>query len=364
LGMLAHELRNPVAAIMNAGEVLNRTLREESAQKLVGVVKRQTTALARMVDDLLDVSRVTLGKIQLTREPTLLNQIVTRAVESIREKAARQNLQISMDVDPVPLWLSADPTRLEQVLVNLLNNAVKFTPSGGHITVEATRENDQSIVRVRDTGRGIEPHLLPTIFDLFVQGEMSLDRSQSGLGIGLALVKQLVTLHGGTVEARSEGHHRGSEFIVRLPLDSQLSGRSVSDVIEKPRTAVNLQVMVVDDQPDIANSVASLLQISGHTVRTCYDGPSALQASRAAHPDVMIVDVGMPGMTGYELAQLVRRDSQLASIKLVALTGYGREQDRARALESGFDIHLTKPVTVDHLDTALSGLGNGDIHGA
>ncbi len=355
LGMLAHELRNPVAAIMNAGEVLNRTQRDESAQKLIGVVKRQTNALARMVDDLLDVSRVTLGKIQLAREPVLLNQIVTRAVESVRDAAARLNLQITVSVEEAPIWISADPTRLEQVLVNLLNNAVKFTPSGGHISVRAARESAQAVIGVRDTGAGIDPQLLPNIFELFVQGDTSLDRAKSGLGIGLALVKQLVTLHGGSVEARSDGHRRGSEFIVRLPIGAESHPAHQGDSMQEFSSTRELHVMVVDDQPDIANSVASLLQIAGHAVRTYYDGPSALHASHAERPDVMIVDVGMPGMTGYELAQLVRGDPQLASVRLVALTGYGREQDRARAMEAGFDVHLTKPVTFTNLEHAIAG---------
>jgi CheY-like chemotaxis protein/two-component sensor histidine kinase len=351
---------------MNASEVLNRTLPEDSSQKLVGVVKRQTNALARMIDDLLDVSRVTLGKIQLTREPLLVGQIVARAVESIRDSAVRRNLQLSVLTDSAPLWVSADATRLEQVLVNLLNNAVKFTPSGGHISIQVTREGDAAVIRIQDTGAGIEAHLLPKIFDLFVQGDISLDRSKSGLGIGLALVKQLVTLHGGTVEAHSEGHRRGSEFIVRLPLSSQPANGSTSEVIDPSRHAPALQVMVVDDQPDIANSVASLLQTAGHDVRTCYDGASALEASHATRPDLMIVDVGMPGMTGYELAQLVRRDAQLAPIKLIALTGYGREQDRVRAIEAGFDVHLTKPVTFEQLEAVLSTLEGRtlDIQGA
>jgi PAS domain S-box-containing protein len=356
LGMLAHELRNPVAAIMNAGEVLNRTLRDESAQKLVGVVKRQTNALAHMVDDLLDVSRVTLGKIQLAREPILLNQLVWRAIESIRENAVRQNLKISVVTDSEPLWLFADATRLEQVLVNLLNNAVKFTPSGGQITVQAQLANDQAVVRVQDTGVGIDRQLLPKIFDLFVQGDMSLDRSKSGLGIGLALVKQLVALHGGTVEAHSEGPRSGSEFVVRLPLSSHVKTGPANSSEDEPKIPGNLRIMVVDDQPDIANSVASLLQISGYDVRTCYDGPSALNASLTDRPDVMIVDVGMPGMTGYELAQRVRQDPQLNAIKLIALTGYGREQDRARAITAGFNVHLTKPVTFEHLERALADL--------
>ena len=266
------------------------------------------------------------------------------------------NLKVSVVTDSEPLWLFADATRLEQVLVNLLNNAVKFTPSGGQITLRAKRESDQAVIRVQDTGVGIDPQLLPKIFDLFVQGDMSLDRSKSGLGIGLALVKQLVTLHGGTVEAHSEGQRSGSEFVVRLLLISHVKTGLANSPQDEPKIARDLQVLVVDDQPDIANSVASLLQIAGYSVRTCYDGPSALKASHTEHPDVMIVDVGMPGMTGYELAQLVREDAQLNSIKLIALTGYGREQDRARAIDAGFDVHLTKPVTFEHLEQALADL--------
>ena len=357
LGMLAHELRNPVAAIMNASEVLNRTIHDALAQKLTTVVQRQTKALARMVDDLLDVSRVTLGKIQLTKEPLMLERIATRAVESSRDLALRNELQLQLQTSAEPLWMLGDATRIEQVIVNLLNNAVKFTPRDGSINVSVLREGEEAVSRVRDTGVGMEQELLPKVFELFVQGDASLDRSNSGLGIGLALVKQLVALHGGRVEALSEGHGKGSEFIVHLPMG--LPSESLPRPQKRPAPAApatQLQVLVVDDQPDIADSVVFLLEICGHRAKAVYDGSTALRESTAQLPDAMIVDVGMPGITGYELARQVRQDPQLSGVYLIALTGYGREQDRAQALEAGFDLHLIKPVTAANLQSALAAL--------
>ncbi len=357
LGMLAHELRNPLAAVMNAGEVLSRTVQDDAGQKLAGVVKRQAKALARMVDDLLDVSRVTLGKIQLAKEPLLLGPVVARAADSVREAARSNEQQLLVNVDSDPVWLLGDATRLEQVLVNLLGNALKFTPRGGHITVEARREAGHAVIRVRDTGVGIDQNLLPKVFELFVQGDTSLDRSKSGLGIGLALVTQVVLLHGGQVEVSSEGPQKGSEFAVRLPVVAQagLSGQDET-ASTSARPARSLQVLVVDDQPDIADSVVSMLSVLGHRAEAVYDGESALRKSKARPPDVFLIDVGMPGMTGYELAQLVRQDPELSGISLVALTGYGREQDRTRAFASGFDLHLTKPVAAAKLQAALAAL--------
>jgi PAS domain S-box-containing protein len=344
LGMLAHELRNPLAAISTAGEVLHRTLEQPAAQKLTGVIRRQTAALARMVDDLLDVSRVTLGKIQLEREPLLVSEVVARAVESAREPANRGELDLRLHAGAEPVWLHGDAARLEQVLANLLNNAVKFTPRGGRIDVSAGREGGQAVIRVSDTGAGIDAALLPRVFDLFVQGDTSLDRAKSGLGIGLALVRQVVTMHGGQVSADSDGPGRGSEFVVRLPasLDEVPSDEAPAPA---PASADRpLRVLVVDDQRDLADCVALLVEALGHRARAVYDGSDALEAGRAYAPDLMLVDIGMPGMTGYELARAVRRDPVLSRVRLVALTGYGRQEDRARVHDAGFDLHLTKPV--------------------
>jgi PAS domain S-box-containing protein len=354
LGMLAHELRNPLAAIMNAGEVLDRSLSDARALKLTGVVRRQTRALARMVDDLLDVSRVTLGKIRLTREPLLLSQVVNRAAESIRDTVdkAQQHLDVEVETDPV--WLDADATRLEQVLSNLLNNAMKFTPAGGRITLSAGREANDAVIRVRDTGVGMEAGVLPKVFDLFVQADTSLDRSQSGLGIGLALVRQVVTLHGGEVTAASAGLGHGSEFVVRLPAAPEERPLDRADVPPQPPQSRRMRILVVDDQPDMADCVALLVETLGHHARAVYDGATAMAITRSEAPDVMFVDVGMPGMTGYDVAREVRLRSDLSRVRLIALTGYGRDEDRTRALEAGFDLHLTKPVADATLRSVLA----------
>jgi PAS domain S-box-containing protein len=357
LGMLAHELRNPLAAIMNAGEVLHRTLQQDGrALKLTAVVRRQTRALARMVDDLLDVSRVTLGKIQLAREPLLLTEIVRRSADSARDAIGQGNVAFDVLVEQEPVWLNGDATRLEQVLANLLNNALKFTPAGGRITLEARREADIAVIRVRDTGVGMDKALLAKVFDLFVQGDTSLDRSNSGLGIGLALVRQIVTLHGGYVEARSDGPGRGSEFVIRLPATPDEGASPRDDAPVEAVPGRRMRVLVVDDQPDVADSVAQLIETFGHEARAVYTGPAALEASRSDLPDVMFVDIGMPGMTGYELARQVRLDRDLSRVQLVALTGYGRAEDRARVLEAGFDQHLTKPIADSRLQAVLLAL--------
>lgn len=353
LGMLAHELRNPVAAIMNASEVLNRRADDPHTEKLSGIVRRQTTALSRMVDDLLDVSRVTLGKIRILKEPLKLQDVVVRAADSVRELAQRQGLVFEVETPGAPLDVLGDATRLEQVLMNLLNNAIKFTPPGGRVGLITKQDGNYATVRVSDNGIGMSESLIPTVFDLFVQGDRSLDRSKSGLGIGLALVKKLVELHGGQVQAASAGAGRGSEFTVRLPL----APAGVEVVQRQPCTGEEtdaLRVLVVDDQRDIADAITMLLLVCGHSAKAVYNGPEALRVSRAEPPDVMFVDIGMPGMTGYELAEEIRRDSALANVRLIALTGYGGEHDRANALSAGFHMHLTKPVTLQVLTAALA----------
>jgi PAS domain S-box-containing protein len=354
LGMLAHELRNPLAAIMNAGEVLDRTLADARASRLTAVVKRQARALARMVDDLLDVSRVTLGKIRITKEPILLQELVTRVTDIARETAVKAQQTLEVRLDPTPAPIDGDATRLEQVLSNLLNNAMKFTPPGGRITVTAGLETNEAVVRISDTGIGIEPSLLTKVFDLFVQAETSLDRSKSGLGIGLALVRQVVGLHGGSVKAFSEGVGKGSEFVVRLPAAPLARARRQEQVVEPLDGGKQMHVVVVDDQPDTADGVALLIETFGHEARALYDGASALALTDTESPDLMFIDIGMPDMTGYELARQIRSRPGLAHVRLIALTGYGREEDRARAIEAGFDLHLTKPVTDTTLQTILS----------
>ena len=357
LGMLGHELRNPLAAITTAGEVLHRTIADPSAHKLTSVIRRQTSALARMVDDLLDVSRVTLGKIQLTLEPLLLGEVARRAAEHARGLATKGDLRLDLQIGTEPVWVNGDATRLDQVLANLLNNAAKFTPGGGTLTLTAGLEGREAVLRVRDSGIGIDASLLPRIFDLFVQGDTSLDRSKSGLGIGLALVRQVVTMHGGRVIASSAGAGQGSEFIVSLPV---LPFEAAA--VEAPDESADhegqaLTVVVVDDQPDLADSITLLIRALGHEAIAAYAGEDALRIAHQHRPDVMIVDIGMPLMTGYDVARQIRTNAALAGVRLVALTGYGREEDRARVLDAGFDLHLTKPIGETELRKVLNSLG-------
>ena len=352
LGMLAHELRNPLAAITTAGEVMHRTLGDPAAQRMVDIIRRQSGALARMVNELLDVSRVTMGKIELAAERILLNDVVVHAAEGFKEAAGSAGVTLTIDVGTEPVWVHADTTRIEQVIANLLANALKFTPAGGTVRVSVSRDGGDAVVQVQDTGAGIEAPLLPRIFDLFVQGDTSLDRSRSGLGIGLALVKQVVVLHGGTVKASSEGPGRGALFAVRLPAveapENPQAGTASHQTARR-----RLKILVVDDQPDLADLIALLARTMGHEARAIYDGEQALTAARAQVPDVLFVDIGMPVMTGYELARRVREDAMLAGVRLIALTGYGRDEDRVRVMEAGFHVHLTKPVSEAQLREVL-----------
>jgi PAS domain S-box-containing protein len=356
LGMLAHELRNPLAAIMGAGAVLKQSATDPRTEKLTTVVTRQSQALARMVDDLLDVSRVTLGKIRIAAEPLVLNQVVTRAADHMRAGLTAQTIAFDVSIDPDPIWVNGDATRLEQVLMNLLTNAAKFTPPGGRISLRAWREDGEAVVRVQDTGVGIEPSLIPKVFDLFVQGDTSLARTKSGLGIGLALVRQVVALHDGRVSAHSAGHGKGSEFVVRLPLAADDAAPLAEADAARAVPVRPMRLLVVDDQHDVADALALLLESFGHEVYTAYESTGALRAARAHSPEVMFVDIGMPGLTGYELARQVRSDRRLSHVQLVALTGYGRDEDRARALDAGFDLHLTKPVHESTLHEVLEAL--------
>jgi PAS domain S-box-containing protein len=356
LGMLGHELRNPLAAIMSAGEVLHQRLGDDPMRKLTEVVRRQSKSLARMVDDLLDMSRVTLGKIDLSRHPMLLGTAVMQALESVRDRAATALVKLTADVDAEPVWIHGDPTRLEQVLTNLLTNAIKFTPQGGVVTIAAGSDGSHAVVTVTDTGIGMPPELVPRVFDLFVQGDSTLDRARSGLGIGLALVHQIVVMHGGTVSAASAGPDRGSTFTVRIPLAPQ-DVRPEEEPPESVRASTRRQhILVVDDQRDVADTLAALIEGLGHEVRVVYDASEALDLARRVAVDVIIADIGMPGMSGYDLAQSVRRDPALQHVRLIALTGYGRDEDHARVAAAGFDLHLTKPVADGALQAALNRL--------
>ena len=356
LAMLGHELRNPLAPILNALHLIRMPdVDRDEAEQARDVAERQVRHLARLVDDLLDVSRINSGKIELRKERVDLRTAVARALESVKPQieVRRHELVVSIADEPMPLI--ADVARLEQILSNLLNNAAKYTEPGGRITLEVRREGNDAVVSIRDTGIGIDPALLPRVFDLFTQADRALDRSQGGLGIGLTLVRRLVELHGGTASARSEGEGRGSEFIVSFPVVlpdmADLSPRPVAgtSTAQSHASHVPRRVLIVDDNADGARMLARLLRASGHEVDVVYDGPSALDHVHTSAPDMVLLDIGLPGMDGYEVARRIRQSDDRDHTFLVALTGYGQAEDRARALEVGFDDHLVKPVSPDDL---------------
>ena len=345
LAMLSHELRNPLAPIANAVQLLRMQPAEgpmERGARLI--IERQMSQLTRLVDDLMEVSRISTGRVQLRLETVDMRGIVTRSIESARSIIERHDHTIDVVMPDTPVMLNADPTRLEQVLVNLLNNAAKYTPNGGVLTLRVERSDSECVVRLRDTGVGIAPELLSRVFDLFTQAERSLDRSQGGLGIGLALVERLVELHGGRVVVHSS-LGVGSEFIVYLPLavaDVVLAAMPASPAVT--RTAAPLRVLVVDDNVDSAESLAMLLTAVGHEVRTRYTGSEALASAVSFDPDVVLLDIGLPEMDGYAVATALRARAGGADMTLVAVTGYGQVADKERALAAGFDEHFTKPV--------------------
>ncbi|HSN21352.1 MAG TPA: PAS domain S-box protein [Usitatibacter sp.] len=351
LAMLAHELRNPLAPIRNAITIMgaHSDLPPRVAWSRE-VIERQTSQLARLVDDLLDVSRITRGKLRMKGEPMDLNVAVHRAIEGSRPliDGRRQSLEVRLAGRPLPVH--GDMTRLTQVIVNLLNNAAKYTPEGGRIELGSTQEGDECVVRVRDNGMGIPAHLLDRVFDLFAQGERTLDRSEGGLGIGLTLSRRIVALHGGSIVARSEGAGRGAEFEVRLPrLEVELESPASPPSGEAPIASARRSILVVDDNDDAASSLAMLLRMTGHEVAVAHDGEAALQRVAADRPDIVLLDIGLPGMSGYEVAARIRAMPQRAGTRLYALTGYGQEEDRRRSAEVGFNGHLVKPVIPSEL---------------
>jgi PAS domain S-box-containing protein len=359
LAMLAHELRNPLAPIRNALQIMKQTGADAAMRGRVReMMERQVQHMTRMVDDLLDVSRITRGKIELRKEVVDLASVVGRTVEATRPLIEDRRQELTVDLPSGPVHLEADPTRLEQVLANVLNNAAKYTDHGGHIWLTARQEGGEFVLRVRDTGVGILADMLPRIFEPFVQSDRVLHQSQGGLGIGLTLVRSLVEMHGGTVTAHSEGPGKGSEFIVRLPALSQQQpipgAKAAGEGGEPVGAAPQRRILIVDDNVDAAESLAVLLRLEGHDVRVAHDGPAALAAFEADPPDIVFLDIGMPVMNGYDVARRLRQRPGLDNLVLVAMTGWGQEEDRRRSQEAGFDHHLVKPVEPDALRQLLA----------
>jgi signal transduction histidine kinase len=357
LAMLAHELRNPLAAVNNAVTVLKLSSDEECRNWASDVVERQVQQLVRLIEDLLDVSRITSGKIRLRKDYVDAGSVLDHAIESARPliDERRHDLTISIERGELPLYV--DATRVEQIVLNLLTNAAKYTESGGHIWLTAKPEGDQVEIGIRDDGIGIPPEKLPDMFRLFSQGDRSLARSEGGLGIGLTIVKQLSEMHGGSVEARSEGPGKGSEFIVRLPM-ARTPGKSTAKSQTEPHPiGTGFRILVVDDNVDTARGIVRLLKLLGNDAMDVHDGPAAIEAARAFRPDYVLLDIGLPGMNGYEVAATLRGDETHKDAIIIAITGYGQDEDRRRTTAAGFNHHLVKPVDFDAL---LSLLGRPD----
>jgi PAS domain S-box-containing protein len=365
LATLAHELRNPLAPIRNAVELLRRA---DGSADLIGqasrIMERQVGQMVRLVDDLLDISRITQRKIQLRKERVELAAVVQSAVEECRPLIGAQSHDLTITLPPDPIYLEADLTRLGEVFANLLDNAAKYSEKGGRIWLTAQRQGAEVVVSVRDTGIGIAAEHLPHIFEMFSQVTPALERSQGGLGIGLALVKGLVELHGGSVEAHSGGTGLGSEFTVRLPIvDAPVQATQKSDDIgEKSGFGKGCRILIADDRRDSVDSLAMMLRLAGHDIQTAHDGLEAVQAAATFRPDVALLDIGMPRMNGYEAARHIRQQEWGKKVVLVALTGWGQEEDKRRATEAGFDHHLTKPVEPAALEKLLAVFGRAFQH--
>jgi PAS domain S-box-containing protein len=340
LAMLGHELRNPLGSITTATAVLEATPLDDRQRGVLAIIRRQAGQLARLLDDLLDVSRLSAGAIVLTREPVDLCALARRYLDTLAQsgRAARHDVQFRGE----PVHAMGDASRIEQVIANLMDNALKYTPPGGSIAVTTEAGGDEAVLRVRDSGQGIEPDLLPRVFDLFVQAPQALHRAQGGLGLGLAVVMRLVDLHGGTVTVESAGRNRGSEFTVRLP-----AAEAPAHIRGGPSTttgAARRRVLIVEDVADARTMLEQCIALPGHIVETAEDGPSGLAKLRTFRPDVALIDIGLPGIDGYTLARLAREHPDTRHVRLIAVTGYGQMEDQERARAAGFDRHLTKPV--------------------
>lgn len=365
LALLAHELRNPLAPIRSAIEIMRlKPLADPELRHCRSVVERQTEQLRRLVDDLLDVSRITRGKIKVEREPVEVATLVARAIETTRPLLDARHQRLDVKLAAEPLVVLGDLTRLSQVVGNLLNNAAKYTDEGGHIVLRAERRQspdgrDGVVIEVCDSGIGIAPAMLPHVFDLFTQVDHALDRSQGGLGIGLALVRTLVEIHGGTVTAASEGAGRGSTFTVTLPVHTPATSRPAPAPPVYGAAATGRRVLVIDDNQDSAETLAMVLRLRGHTVQTAHDGIGAVAAAERFRPHMVVLDLGMPGMDGYEVARAIRAQAWGRNLLLVAQTGWGQPEDRRRTQEAGFDGHLTKPVDSAKLTALLAAMDAG-----
>lgn len=355
LATLSHELRNPLAPLRNSVHILRLTASDDpTTARVCETMERQVNHLVRLVDDLLEVSRITRGKIELRKDNVELAAVTRNAVETSRPLIDAAGVQLAISLPQEPIIVNGDPVRLAQVFANLLNNAAKYTDSGGQIWFTARREEGEAVISIRDTGIGIAAELLPKVFDMFMQVDVATDRSQGGLGIGLTLVRSLTELHDGTVSVHSEGPGKGSEFVVRLPVvaKARTSGLATAKSTAEPTIAAR-RILVVDDNVDAAKTLGMLLKYLGADVRVVHNGPAGIDAIEEFQPNVVLLDIGMPGMDGYAVARKIRERHGIDSVTLIALTGWGQEDDRRRTREAGFDHHLVKPADINALQTLL-----------
>ncbi|MBN8625189.1 MAG: PAS domain S-box protein [Planctomycetes bacterium] len=357
LAILSHEFRNPLSAIMNAAQILKLEASQgEATEQATSVIQRQGEGLIRIVDDLLDISRINNGKFQLLREQVDLRDALASALEAAAPLIQGRQHDVRYVAPEEPIWLEADPHRLRQIFLNLLANAAKYTTPGGQIAVVVSNAGPQATVRIKDDGAGIVSEMLPRIFELFVQVDNSTERSSGGLGIGLSLVKRLVEMHGGKVEAYSDGIGKGSEFVVQLPIRCEREFNTSAlgdDVFKAPRSGG--KILIAEDNSDAAVTMALLLKKCGYQVTIASSGPEALQLVDELRPDAAILDIGLPGMDGCQVAQLIRNRPELAQIRLLALSGYGNAEDQQRSRQAGFEAHLIKPVEFATLLKLLDG---------
>jgi signal transduction histidine kinase/ActR/RegA family two-component response regulator len=357
LATLAHELRNPLAPIVSALQILDVAAHDPAATgKAREILDRQVAQMKRLIDDLMDISRISQGKLELQREEIELKSVVEEVIDVWRPVVDRMDHDLQVSLPPQPVMLDGDPVRLTQLLTNLLGNACKFTPPGGKIRIDAMREDADLVVTISDNGSGIAPELLPRLFDLFTQGDRSLERSTGGLGIGLALVKRLAQMHGGSVEARSEGPGKGAQFIVRLPIVVDAPRARSPENAPAAAPARSLRILLVDDNFDSVESLSRLLKLSGHQPFTANDGVEGVLAAERVRPEVVIMDIGMPRLNGYDAARRIREQSWGKDVILVAMSGWGKENDRVKSSAAGFDAHLVKPVDYAALMQVLAEL--------
>ena len=358
LGMLAHELRNPLAPIRSALDIAARKPDDlDTAAWARAIIDRQAEHLSRLVDDLLDVSRITRGKVKLRRQPTDLGATIAHVVDAFTPAAAERRHTIAVSVPSTPLTTAADPTRVAQILSNIVGNAIKYTPDGGHINIEAKASDEMASITVTDTGIGMTADLIPRIFDLFVQGERGLDRREGGLGVGLTVARRLTELLGGTLTASSAGPGLGSRFMIELPMlhsGEAEAEAATPDTTTHARPAHRKRVLIIEDNADVGDSLAALVAILGHDASVLRDGRDALRVAPAAPPDVVLLDIGLPGMDGFEVARRLRSFPELVATRLVACTGYGREDDVRKIREAGFEHHFMKPVGAAQLEALLA----------